>query len=93
MQPLRALSLDFAGTLAVERHSRAAIYALAAHNAGMDLEETDMVEAMGRAWMQLPVEIDGAFRATDRWFQHFICLLYTSPSPRDRTRSRMPSSA
>ena len=21
------------------------------------------------------------------------CLLYTSPSPRDRTRSRMPSSA
>ena len=29
--------------------------------------------------------------------EHFIskkvCLLYTSPSPRDRTRSRMPSSA
>ena len=24
---------------------------------------------------------------------HFGCLLYTSPSPRDRTRSRMPSSA
>ena len=23
----------------------------------------------------------------------FACLLYTSPSPRDRTRSRMPSSA
>ena len=23
----------------------------------------------------------------------FHCLLYTSPSPRDRTRSRMPSSA
>ena len=23
----------------------------------------------------------------------FVCLLYTSPSPRDRTRSRMPSSA
>ena len=25
------------------------------------------------------------------WF--YYCLLYTSPSPRDRTRSRMPSSA
>ena len=24
---------------------------------------------------------------------YFTCLLYTSPSPRDRTRSRMPSSA
>ena len=25
--------------------------------------------------------------------QPYRCLLYTSPSPRDRTRSRMPSSA
>ena len=25
--------------------------------------------------------------------QEFICLLYTSPSPRDATLSRMPSSA
>ena len=25
--------------------------------------------------------------------QAYLCLLYTSPSPRDRTRSRMPSSA
>ena len=25
--------------------------------------------------------------------EHSFCLLYTSPSPRDRTRSRMPSSA
>ena len=28
----------------------------------------------------------------DAWWDK-ICLLYTSPSPRDRTRSRMPSSA
>ena len=25
--------------------------------------------------------------------QGYICLLYTSPSPRDRQKSRMPSSA
>jgi len=25
--------------------------------------------------------------------RYYTCLLYTSPSPRDRTRSRMPSSA
>ena len=25
--------------------------------------------------------------------RYWLCLLYTSPSPRDRTRSRMPSSA
>ena len=28
-----------------------------------------------------------------RLAQGWVCLLYTSPSPRDRTRSRMPSSA
>ena len=33
-----------------------------------------------------PIEADGTAIST-------ICLLYTSPSPRDRTRSRMPSSA
>ena len=27
------------------------------------------------------------------WAESINCLLYTSPSPRDRTRSRMPSSA
>ena len=30
---------------------------------------------------------------TTRDAEFFTCLLYTSPSPRDRTRSRMPSSA
>ena len=29
----------------------------------------------------------------DEHGHHYSCLLYTSPSPRDRTRSRMPSSA
>ena len=28
-----------------------------------------------------------------RYGLDYVCLLYTSPSPRDRTRSRMPSSA
>ena len=33
------------------------------------------------------------FVPEDREAPVFCCLLYTSPSPRDRTRSRMPSSA
>mgnify|MGYP007112045222 CR=1 FL=1 len=33
-------------------------------------------------------------RVLDIFRRHYkACLLYTSPSPRDRTRSRMPSSA
>ena len=34
-----------------------------------------------------------AIISVDAAAQNCICLLYTSPSPRDRTRSRMPSSA
>ena len=32
-------------------------------------------------------------RGTEKLIENKTCLLYTSPSPRDRTRSRMPSSA
>ena len=44
-----------------------------------------------------PVKTVSALAATSKSHQmeaeDFVCLLYTSPSPRDRTRSRMPSSA
>ena len=36
-------------------------------------------------------EVAQFFGVTEAWLS--TCLLYTSPSPRDRTRSRMPSSA
>ena len=47
---------------------------------------------------QLPVEIDAASARNMHGAQPGInlplsCLLYTSPSPRDRQKSRMPSSA
>ena len=35
----------------------------------------------------------GYFITRDEYYQSIICLLYTSPSPRDTERSRMPSSA
>ena len=46
---------------------------------------------------QITVNLDGltsAAKQLARWaMDSWDCLLYTSPSPRDRTRSRMPSSA
>ena len=37
---------------------------------------------------------DYMFAALENFINpQYTCLLYTSPSPRDRTRSRMPSSA
>ena len=43
------------------------------------------------SFSDLKVEIVDSF--PDKPGKWQICLLYTSPSPRDRTRSRMPSSA
>ena len=44
------------------------------------------------------IEIVGSFKHLQARYEIKVtdgedCLLYTSPSPRDRTRSRMPSSA
>ena len=52
----------------------------------------DRVAPGGTVWVALRTELD------EGWHTYWrnpgdSCLLYTSPSPRDRTRSRMPSSA
>ena len=68
-----------------------------------------MPKKLGFGCMRLPVangnseEIDDAVfcRMIDRYMEQgfvyfdtaYPCLLYTSPSPRDRQKSRMPSSA
>ena len=46
-------------------------------------------------YFMLSVLRDGAMTSTSVLHvgRYLTCLLYTSPSPRDRTRSRMPSSA
>ena len=41
----------------------------------------------------IDLDRDAAFDWLMKGAQPTDCLLYTSPSPRDRTRSRMPSSA
>ena len=50
--------------------------------------QTLPLDAITDVHAKIEGEGDGSL---DAWRR--ICLLYTSPSPRDRTRSRMPSSA
>ena len=50
----------------------------------MECDEADRVKVGDRLGMHYTGTIDGSSRT---------CLLYTSPSPRDRQKSRMPSSA
>ena len=50
---------------------------------------------MGTAMYHLGIEVQRWTKSEelDALTHAMTCLLYTSPSPRDRTRSRMPSSA
>src|SRR5665811_2626141 len=57
----------------------------------LDLLERVAVDAVARADLRLE-DIDVIVTNTVTGLA-IPCLLYTSPSPRDRTRSRMPSSA
>ena len=43
--------------------------------------------------VEIPCIINGVEVYTDNVVEQVICLLYTSPSPRDGLLSRMPSSA
>ena len=57
------------------------------NNVGLYHEEPFELISYKEWKRMLEVNLDGLFLTTK------ACLLYTSPSPRDRTRSRMPSSA
>ena len=56
-----------------------------------------LCERIGMESSMITHEANGTKATTPAIFpthtEAFACLLYTSPSPRDRTRSRMPSSA
>ena len=51
---------------------------------GYRLDDADVEDVVQTTWIR-------AYRNLDRLNEP--CLLYTSPSPRDRQKSRMPSSA
>ena len=60
------------------------------------LEDAGLSYNMHAYGTNIEGEWDGVFAAVKRCHEvvhQMGCLLYTSPSPRDRTRSRMPSSA
>ena len=61
-------------------------------------EETSLGDLIGLATVEVIAEDEGqaiskaqTFAGGRAWYR--FCLLYTSPSPRDRQKSRMPSSA
>ena len=70
--PLAAVLLDAGGTLISERRGRATIYASAAHDAGLAVDEVQMGKLMKHTLGELPRSVDGAFRFSRGWFEVFI---------------------
>jgi len=61
-----------------------------------DLTFDEVAQSIRRSSLDLPggsIKTEGGEILLRTKGQAYTCLLYTSPSPRDRTRSRMPSSA
>ena len=63
---------------------------LGAHLIDTYFNESALIQKTPTVRIQLP-GADSTSYHSDGWYGH--CLLYTSPSPRDATLSRMPSSA
>ena len=59
---------------------------------GLDIGTSKVVAVVGEIDPDGGMEVVGIGSHPSRGMKKG-CLLYTSPSPRDRTRSRMPSSA
>ena len=57
------------------------------------LEENSMEYVLGKNFFRSARIRDDFAQYATLFTPYYICLLYTSPSPRDMRRSRMPSSA
>ena len=56
-------------------------------------EELQDINDLNSPYVNFSAEVESFDGEVEGVTLHYSCLLYTSPSPRDRTRSRMPSSA
>lgn len=73
---LRAVFLDAGNTLLAEAPTRFEQYALAAAEEGLAVPEARMRALMVAAHHELPQSIDGAWRYTDPWFEHYIRRIF-----------------
>ena len=77
---------DRASTVESANGSRSVDLLIELQNKTAGLDFNERARENGNTARSTALPVAGATQAT-------TCLLYTSPSPRDRTRSRMPSSA
>ena len=84
-QPRKIIAEKYVAGLSLFKSRRSPIKLSANESAlGPSPKAVKSYSSIGKGFVRYP-DSDGTY------FRN--CLLYTSPSPRDRTRSRMPSSA
>lgn len=71
-QSIQVVFFDAGNTLFRERIPRAAIYREVAGRHGIEAPEEAFREALERAHQRLPCLLDGAFRYSPAWFEHYI---------------------
>ena len=65
-------------------------FTVAAKRVGYDIDTVQLIEYM---YESANVGVSQIKTSKFDTYSQYVCLLYTSPSPRDRQKSRMPSSA
>ena len=93
--PIRRRDGGYLGRLDAPEGTRYyALFSLA-YGDPLALKDLDQLYVMGETMARIHVASDSFAtpHARKPLDLAYLCLLYTSPSPRDRTRSRMPSSA
>ena len=68
-------------------------FAIEGNQGDKDMTEKIVKRQYGRDITYVVVKTPEGVPLTDMELVDCVCLLYTSPSPRDRQKSRMPSSA
>ena len=81
----------FQAIRAARHHVHVQFYIIKADKMGMSLRDRLVERAQAGVAVRVLTDGVGSFGLPDDFWQP--CLLYTSPSPRDKRQSRMPSSA
>ena len=91
--PVRHVLDGFSGTTRVSQALAKCGYQVTSNDRAIWSKVFGECYLKGRVSSKLQEKIKylNSLKGKEAWFTN--CLLYTSPSPRDRTRSRMPSSA
>ena len=82
----------------IKEHTMPCIHMNGSGKDSLRRQYNELFEAVSETLIKLLYDTDFHQRdyyplGDEAWDKAYSCLLYTSPSPRDRTRSRMPSSA